>query len=230
MKRLGQVLLALFAALIVYLAIAAGWAAATAETLLARWPHASAAASLSPRQAAILLRIEDPTFYTHHGLSLAEGQGVATVSSALARELFLDGPRLDGASGLMQAFYRRVFDCCKRIDLGRDVMALVLDARVPKERQLRMYAQSIYMGRQDGRQVRGLAQAAQAYAGKPLAQLNDAEMAGLAAMIKAPNAYHPVREPVAYSLRLARVQAILSGSCRPAGWLDTDYAHCAASP
>jgi len=229
MKHLGKGLLALLAALALYLAIAAGWAAASIDDLLARWPRGAAPAALSPRQTDILLRIEDPTFQAHHGLSLAEGQGVATISSALAREFFLEGPRLDGVQGSLQGFYRRVFDCCKRIDFGRDVTALVLDARLPKERQLAMYVQSVYMGRHDGQQVRGLAQAAQAYFGKPLAQLSDAESAGLVAMIKAPNAYHPVREPAAHALRLARVQAVLDGSCRPAGWFDTDYAHCAAA-
>lgn len=229
MKRLGKGLLALLAALALYLAIAAGWAAAAFDELLVRWPQETTPAALSPRQAAILLRIEDPTFYSHPGLSLADGQGVATISSALAREFFLEGRQLDGTKGLLQRFYRRVFDCCKRVDFGRDITALVLDARLPKERQLAMYVQSVYMGRHEGRQVRGLAQAAQAYFGKPLAQLDDAESAGLVAMIKAPNAYHPEREPTAYALRLARVQAVLDGTCRPAGWFDTDYAHCAAA-
>lgn len=228
MKRLGKGLLALLVALVLYLAIAAGWAAAAFDGLLARWPQEAAPAALSPRQSAILLSIEDPTFYSHPGLSLAEGQGMATISSALAREFFLEGPQLDGTKGLLQRFYRRVFDCCKRIDFGRDITALVLNARLSKERQLAMYVQSVYMGRHEGRQVRGLAQAAQAYVGKPLAQLDDAETAGLVAMIKAPNAYHPVREPAAFALRLARVQAVLDGRCRPAGWFDTDYAHCAA--
>jgi len=229
MKRLGKGLLALLAALALYLAIAAGWAAAAFDELLVRWPQETTPAALSPRQAAILLRIEDPTFYSHPGLSLADGQGVATISSALAREFFLEGRQLDGTKGLLQRFYRRVFDCCKRVDFGRDITALVLDARLPKERQLAMYVQSVYMGRHEGRQVRGLAQAAQAYFGKPLARLDDAESAGLVAMIKAPNAYHPEREPTAYALRLARVQAVLDGTCRPAGWFDTDYAHCAAA-
>ena len=226
MKRIGTMSLALLATLVLYLAIAAGWAAASFDELLARTPPSAAQSGLSERQADILLRIEDPTFYTHHGLSLAEGQGVATISSALARELFLEGPHLDGMSGLLQGFYRRVFDCCKRFDLGRDVMALVLDARLSKERQLALYAQSVYMGRHEGRQVRGLKQAAQAYHGKALATLDDDEMAGLVAMIKAPNAFHPLRDRAAYAARLARVKAVLAGQCRPSGWLDTDYAHC----
>lgn len=225
MRRLGTALLALLAVLFVYLAIAAGWAVASVDTLLARQP-ATQASPLSPRQLAILLKIEDPTFLTHHGLSLANGQGVATISSAVARELFLYDAPMTGLSGAMQRIYRAVFECCKKFDLGRDMMALVLDASASKERQLAIYAATVYMGRHEGRQVRGLAAAAHAYLGKPLVAVDDDEMAGLVAMIKAPNEFHPVRNRDAYQLRLERVRAVLAGRCRPNGWLDTTYAHC----
>lgn len=225
MRRLGKGLLALAALLLVYLALAASWARLCVDELLAQQVMA-AHAPLAPRQRDMLLRIEDPTFYTHSGLSLADGQGVATISSAVARDLFLYDGKLDGIKGALQGLYRGVFECCKKIDLGRDMMALVLDARVPKERLLAMYVQGVYMGRHEGRQVRGLAQAAQAYLGKPLGALHDDEMAGLVAMIKAPNTFHPLSNPAAYQARLARVRAVLAGQCRPSGWLDTDYAHC----
>lgn len=226
MMRLGKALLVLAALLLVYLAMAASWARLCVDELLAQQPAATSS-PLSPRQRDILLRIEDPAFDTHSGLSLADGQGVATITSALARDLFLYDGRLDGIKGVLQGLYRGVFECCKRVDLGRDAMALVLDARISKETQLAMYVRDVYMGRSEGRQVRGLEQAAQAYLGKPLGALDDDEMAGLVAMIKAPNAFHPLRNRAAYATRLARVRAVLAGRCRPAGWLDTDYAHCA---
>jgi membrane carboxypeptidase/penicillin-binding protein len=225
MRRLGKALLAVAALLLVYLAIVAGWAAASVDTLLARHP-ATQQAALSPSQLAILLKIEDPSFLAHRGLSLADGQGVATLSSAVARELFLYDASLTGVTGGLQRFYRAVFECCKKVDLGRDTMALVLDASASKQRQLALYVATVYMGRHEGRQVRGLEAAAQAYLGKPLAAVKDDEMAGLVAMIKAPNEYHPVRNRDAYQLRLARVRAVLAGRCRPDGWLDTSYAHC----
>jgi len=228
MRRVAKGLLALAALLLVYLAVAASWARLSVDELLVQ-QAAPAHTPLSPRQRDILLQIEDPTFDTHPGLSLADGQGVATISSAVARDLFLYDGRLAGIQGALQGLYRGVFECCKKVDLGRDTMALVLDARVSKERLLAMYVAGVYMGRHEGRQVRGLAQAAQAYLGKPLAALDEAEMAGLVAMIKAPNAFHPVRNRVAWALRTVRVQAVLDGRCRPAGWLDTDYAHCAAA-
>jgi membrane carboxypeptidase/penicillin-binding protein len=225
-KRLGKALLALAALLLVYLAVVAWWASASVDTLLAQHPADASAPRLSQGQRAILLRIEDPSFFTHHGLSLADGQGVATISSAVARDLFLYSGPLDGLEGGLQRFYRAVFDCCRKVDLGRDTMALVLDARVSKERQLAMYVGGVYMGRHEGRQFRGLEQGARAYIGKPLAALDDDETARLVAMIKAPNEFHPLRNREAYALRLERVRAVLAGRCKPDGWLDTNYAHC----
>jgi len=213
-------------ALLVYLAGAATWAWLAADALLAAFPPPSRASALSPAQAQVLLKIEDPTFYAHSGLSVANGQGVATLTSALAREVFLSGHRLGGVKGAVQTFYRSVFNCCKRIDFGRDVMALVLDARLGKDAQLALFASTVYMGSLEGRQLVGLEQAATAYMGKPLPRLADNEFSALVAMIKAPNQFHPVKHPAAYAQRVARVDAVVSGNCRPNGWFDTDYAHC----
>lgn len=228
MTRFGRVLLALTATaalLLAYLAIAAFWAASCVDTLLAPYPETQKA-PLSPLQLGILLTVEDPVFFAHPGLSLADGQGAATISSAVARDLFLYGAPLTGVQGGMQRFYRAVFDCCRKIDLGRDTMALVLDAHASKQQQLAIYTATVYMGRHEGRQLRGLEAAARAYFGKPLAALGTDESLGLIAMIKAPNEFHPQRNPAAYALRVARVRAVLDGRCHPDGWFDTTYAHC----
>ena len=213
--------------LLAYLAVAAAWAWSAFDDVRRVVPLTQAV-ELSNRQAAVLLRVEDPGFYGHHGLSLGQGQGVATISSALARELFLGKDRLDGVPGLMQTFYRGVFDCCKRIDLGRDMMALVLDARMSKREQLQRYSATVYMGTHEGQQLKGLAQAARSYLGKPLEATTDEEFIRLVAMIKAPNHYHPSRNAAALDERAARIQALLLGSCTPDGWFDTDYAGCAS--
>ncbi len=210
--------------LLAYLAVAAVWAWSAFDD--ARRLVPMEAVELSNRQAAVLLRVEDPDFYWHHGLSLGQGQGVATISSALARELFLGKDRLDGVPGMMQTFYRGVFDCCKRIDLGRDMMALVLDARMSKREQLQRYSATVYMGTHEGQQLKGLAQAARSYLGKPLEATADEEFIRLVAMIKAPNHYHPMRNHAALAQRVARIQVLLSGRCAPHSWLDTEFEAC----
>lgn len=217
---------ALLAAFVLtYLAAAAVWAWSAFDEALGSAPPAETV-GLSERQAVILLRVEDPTFHDHAGLSIGQGQGVATISSAVAREVFLGEGRLDGVPGMLQAFYRGVFACCKRIDLGRDVMALVLDARMSKPEQLARYTAMVYMGTHGGRQLTGLAQAAHSYLGKSLDTATDEEFILLVAMIKAPNHYHPARNPAALAERTARIQALLLGRCKPEGWFDTDFAGC----
>lgn len=221
-------LLALPAALVAYLAVVGGWAWASFDDAMAG-VHIEAAAQLSPRQIAILTQVEDPAFFSHRGVSLAAGQGVATISSALARDVYLSGADFTGVKGMLQTLYRGIFTCCKKVDLGRDVMAVVLNARMPKERQLALYAARVYMGTQNNMQVRGLNQAALMYLGKPLSATGDEEFIALVAMIKAPNQFHPARQRRAWAERVASVRALVSGLCHPAGWFDTALADCATN-
>lgn len=223
--RWRRVLLLLTILILAYLALAGAWAWTVFDEALATRPVADTA-PLSARQTAILLRVEDPTFFEHAGLSIAPGQGVATISSALARDVFLGSGRLDGMNGAVQRFYRSVFDCCKRIDLGRDVMTLVLDSRMSKHDQLTRYVATVYMGTHEGQLVSGLALAARSYLGKPLEATSEAEFVKLVAMIKAPNQYHPTRGPEALAQRVARIEALLAGRCKPSGRFDTEFKDC----
>jgi len=224
-KRWRRGLLLATALALAYLALAGAWAWTVFDDALSLAPPGETA-QLSERQTAILLRVEDPTFFEHAGLSIAPGQGVATISSALARNVFLGEGRLGGASGALQGFYRAMFNCCKRIDLGRDVMTLVLNARMSKDDQLTRYVATVYMGTHAGRQVQGLAQAARSYLGKPLGAVSEDEFIRLVAMIKAPNQYHPVRGSDALAQRVQRIQALLAGRCTATGWFDTDFEAC----
>lgn len=224
-RILKQVLLALVVVMSAYLGIVALWASASFDSAMAG-ARAVAGPPLSRRQTDILLRVEDPAFLRHVGLSVGNGQGFATITSAVARDVYLTGAKLDGAKGVLQDFYRSVFNCCKKIDLGRDVMALVLDAHLSKDAQLAVYTSSVYMGTNGAEQIRGLGPAAYGYLGKPLDEATEKEFIGLIAMIKAPNQYHPVKAPAAHALRAARIEALLAGKCRPGGWFDTSFDQC----
>jgi membrane peptidoglycan carboxypeptidase len=226
LRAVRRTLLLLAGLLIVYLCVVAAWSLASVNEAAAGFPAEGQQLQLSKRQTDILLRIEDPSFFSHAGLSVGNGQGFATITSALARQAFLYGLPFDGIKGNMQSFYRRVLECCKKIDLGRDTMALVLNAKVSKERQLAAYVSTVYMGTSNGIQVKGLAQASTQYFGKPLSELTDSEFGGLVAMIKAPNQFHPVRNPSVHALRAARVNAVIAGKCVPGGWFDTSFEHC----
>ena len=213
--------------LLAYLGLVPLWMLAVVDDDVAAYPPALYANALAPAQQELLLKIEDATFFSHAGVSLANSRGVTTVTSSLARKAFLFHAERKGVKGVFQSFYRAVFNCCRKVDLGRDVMALVLNAHLDKRHQLALYAQEVYMGRAQGKQVKGLAQAASVYLGKPLAQARAAEFAGLVGMIQAPNLYNPLSNRAAFDQRAARVAAVATGRCVPDGWRDTGFEHCA---
>ncbi len=76
-------------------------------------------------------------------------------------------------------------------------LALRIDQSLSKQRLLEIYLNEIYLG--NG--AYGVAAAAQAYFGKPLAQLTIAEDASLAALPKAPHNYNPLQFPKAALVR-----------------------------
>ena len=74
-------------------------------------------------------------------------------------------------------------------------MAVILDARYSKDEILEAYLNEIYLGRRGSIAITGVGEAARHYFGKEVADLDLAESATLAGMIKAPNAYSPFRNP-----------------------------------
>jgi membrane peptidoglycan carboxypeptidase len=83
MTRILRITLLCLCLLLAYLGTAAAWAGAVFDRLAATPPPAQGML-LSPRQNAILLAVEDPDFATHHGISFADGQGIATITAAVA--------------------------------------------------------------------------------------------------------------------------------------------------
>lgn len=228
MKLLKRTFVGLFLFLFAYLFVVYLWANATVDELLEQSPARGLAAQLPARHVEALLRVEDPAFLEHDGWDVSNGQGLTTITSVLARDLFLGKNEVEGFKGGMQSFYRGVFGCCKRIDFGRDVMALVLHARTTKQQQLDRYLDSAYLGSFNGRAVIGFEAAAMAYYGKELSRLTDAEFLGLVAMPIAPNRYHPLKNPELHAERVRRIAALVAGKCAPSGWLDQTYDACAA--
>ena len=229
LKILRKTILGIGSAITLYLAIVAIWASLSVSQLLLEVTIGSELPLLNLEQKNILLKIEDPTFYEHVGLDISQGQGLTTITSSLARNIFLFGDRLSGIKGGFQSFYRGVFKCCKKVDLGRDVMALVLHRSLSKDQQLQLFASSAYMGGNKGTQLRGLPAAASSYFGKQLPNLSDVEFITLVAMLKSPNYFHPSKGAVQLKARVSSIEKILSGACKPSGWLDTSYKHCAAN-
>lgn len=226
LKVSGKVLLGIAVTLSIYLSITAIWASLTVSDVLPKITISNKQSLLTTEQENILLKIEDPTFYEHAGLDISEGQGLTTITSSVARNVFLFGEKLSGVEGSFQSFYRGVFKCCKRVDLGRDIMALVLNQNLSKEQQLQLFVSESYMGGYKGKQIKGFSGAASSYFYKPLSDLTDDEFITLVAMLKAPNYYHPTKGAKHLQARVASIKKILAGTCKPSGWLDTEYKYC----
>ena len=229
LKVLKKIILGIVAVITMYLIIVSIWASLSISYLLPAATIGSELSLLSLEQKKILLKIEDPTFYKHIGLDVSQGQGLTTITSSLARNTFLFGRELPGTKGRFQSFYRGVFSCCKKIDLGRDVMALILHRNLSKDQQLQLFVSSIYMGGNKGRQLQGLSSAASSYFGKTLPNLSNVEFITLVAMMKSPNYFHPLKGVEQLQRRVSSIEKILSGACSPDGWFDTSYEHCASN-
>lgn len=134
-----------------------------------------------------ILAAEDDRFYEHSGvdyLGLARaalanftsgrrGQGGSTITMQIARTFFLSSEKL---------YTRKLYEI---------VLALKIEALLPKDRILEVYVNQIFLGQR----AYGFSAAAQTYFGKRLKDLSVAEMATLAGLPVAPSAYNPWVNP-----------------------------------
>lgn len=156
-----------------------------------------------------LLAVEDPAFRTHHGIDVSTpGAGWTTIPQGLAKDLYFDAFRPGPIAKLEQS-----------------LVAVVLDARVPKERLLRLFLGTAYLGETPAGPVNGFAPAARAWLGEDVRDLDRREFLSLVAMVLGPNEYRVGSEKGAE--RVARIERLLAGECRPGGWRDVTYEECA---
>ena len=226
MKKIKRIFVVFLSLILIHLVIVAIWASGSIDDLIKSYQANDNFVALSEEQLGFLLKIEDPTFYTHIGVDISNGQGLTTISSSIARDIFLFGEELDGVSGGLQSIYRSIFKCCKKIDLGRDIMAIVLNSHISKEEQLRIYIQNIYLGKDQDKQIIGFKSAAKSYYSKAVNELTNVEFAGLISMIKSPNTFHPINKPEKHKTRQNRIIRILENKCMPEGLFDTSYEIC----
>jgi penicillin-binding protein 1A len=142
---------------------------------------------VSPLFKKALLAREDSRFYEHHGIDVV---GVSRAFTSNLSHFTL----LQGGSTITQQLARNSFDLGKR-DLSRKIleafMAVRIELTFSKDQILDDYINRIYFG--SG--YYGLEAAARAYFGKSAAQVNLAEAATLAGLIRSPNRYSPINNP-----------------------------------
>ena len=168
-------------------------------------------ADLPAGRVADLLVVEDPGFYDHHGIDVSTpGAGWTTITQGLAKSLYFDAFRPGPLAKLEQS-----------------LAALVLDTRIPKDRQLALFLGSAYLGETGEGSVNGFAPAARDWLGKDVRELDRREFLSLVAMAIGPNEYGIAIRPEQNAERVARIERLLAGECRPTGWRDVTYERCA---
>lgn len=167
--------------------------------------------SLPPRRVAILLRIEDPTFWTNKGIDLSTpGAGMTTLSQGLGKRIFFEHFKPGFAKGELMALTR-----------------FALFPKVDKDRTLKAVIASAYFGTYRGRSVYGFADGARTWFGKPLSQLSNREYLELEAMLVAPDQLKPGRDDAGRRERASRIERLLAGQCKPTGLRDVMLEGCA---
>lgn len=132
-----------------------------------------------------LLSAEDKRFFDHPGFDPIRSLGAAWVD-------LRKGELTQGGSTLTQQLARSFFFTRERTwrrKLAELMVALQLERRFNKQEIFEFYANEIYLGNRGSFAIHGFGEAALAYFGKDVRDLNLGEAAFLAGIIRAPNRY-----------------------------------------
>lgn len=138
-----------------------------------------------------LLAVEDRAFYSHFGVD----------PKGLARAMWANitaGGVVQGGSTLTQQLAKNFFLTRERTiqrKLNEMLMALLLEAHYDKDEILEAYLNEVYLGQSGNRAIHGFGLASLFYFGRPLVELEVAELALLTAMVKGASYYNPFRSP-----------------------------------
>lgn len=165
-------------------------------------------ADLSPRQLEILLKVEDPAFFSHKGVDFSTpGAGITTITQGLVKLLYFDKFK-PGIAKIKQTL----------------IAAFALDSLVSKDNQLKLFLNLAWFGTDnEGKPLNGFAAAARACYGRELAQLSEDQFIALVGTLIAPEIFSPLKNPAMSQDRLGKIKLLLAGDYRPKGLCDLYY-------
>lgn len=168
-------------------------------------------ASLPAARRDMLLKVEDPGFYSHKGVDLwTPGSGWTTISQAMVKRLYFPGGFKPGFAKIEQSLIAR----------------FVFDPAISKDEQLEIYLNHASFGTDGKREVIGFEDAARTWYGHPVAELSDRQWLGLVAMLIGPNELDPRTHPEENAERVNRLSALVAGRCKPLNAFDVRYPAC----
>ncbi|HEV2719321.1 MAG TPA: PBP1A family penicillin-binding protein [Thermoanaerobaculia bacterium] len=170
-----------------------------------------------------IIATEDKNFYRHQGISIRGTIG-ALITDIKNKNLS------HGGSTLTQQLVKNLYlnpERKWRRKITEALMAVLLEIRYTKPQILENYLNEIYLGQNGAVQIVGVEQASQVYFGKHVTYLTLPEAATLAAMIKSPNVYSPLKYPE----RVKPERDIVLRLMRDQGYISPEqYAAAVASP
>ncbi|MCU6498342.1 penicillin-binding protein 1A [Rugamonas sp. A1-17] len=156
-----------------------------------------------------VLAIEDKRFYDHNGIDWRRALGAARAN--------LGGAMRQGGSTITMQVARNFFltrDKFYGRKLNEVMLAFKIEAALSKEQILELYMNQIYLGQRSF----GFGAAAQVYFGKPLKDLDVAEMAMLAGLPQNPARHNPAVNPK----RAKQRQQVVLKSMRDLNYITED--------
>ena len=162
---------------------------------------------LTKKQKSALLSIEDSNFYTHNGFDFqTAGAGLTSITQAMVKYLYFDH---------FEAGFKK---------LEQTLIAwLAVTPLISKNNQLTVFINTAYMGKVDGKQIRGFSDASNAYYDKNFSELSDDEYLSLVALLIAPNTFHILKHKDKNDERVKRIKKVLSGEYQPKSLNDMLY-------
>jgi penicillin-binding protein 1B len=146
---------------------------------------------IPPNLVQAVLAIEDRQFFEHSGVNFWR------LAAAAERDI-VSGQKKQGGSTLTMQLARGFFLTPEK-RWKRKVIEIAitfqLEHRFNKQQIFTMYANEIPLGQQGSFAINGVGEAAQAYFGKDIKQLNLAQCAMLAGIIQRPSYFNPFRHP-----------------------------------
>jgi penicillin-binding protein 1B len=146
---------------------------------------------IPPRMVQAVLAIEDRRFFQHSGINYVRTAKCA-IEDVLAHRMNCGGSTL--TQQLARGFFLSPDKTYSR-KIAEVMITFQLEGRFNKQQIFEMYANQINLGQRGSFAINGFGEAAQAYFGKDLRQLDLAECALLAGMIQRPNYFAPYKHP-----------------------------------
>ena len=151
---------------------------------------------LPPNLVKAITTTEDRAFFEHYGVNL---RGIARALWRRYDKEGDDSPLANqGGSSITQQLVKNLL-LTREQTLERKAkeayMSVILETRLSKEEIFSLYANQIYLGQNTGVSIYGVGEAANVYFGKDVSQLNLAESALIAGIIRSPNRYSPYKKP-----------------------------------